>query len=81
MKELFSGPCIICTFYVFLYLIICPGAFCRSLMFRDCTSAYDVCMNILCWIFLAGSVVSLILVLVEVVPWMVKGLKEIVQIA
>ena len=73
--------CFTCAFYVFLYLMLYPGAFFRALMFKDGRSAHDIFIDVLCWIFLAGSVVALILVLVGIAPWMVKGLKIIVKIA
>ena len=63
MEGIFLGSCIICTCYTFLYLTLYPVDYYRALMFRDCTSAYDIFINVSCWIFLTGSVVALILVL------------------
>ena len=63
MKGIFYMSCIICAFYVVLYLILCPGAFCRALMFKDVTSFFDIFIDVLYWIFFDGAVVALILAL------------------
>lgn len=60
MTKIFLAPCLICTFFVVLWLIKYPSVYFESLMFKDRSSVLDICVNVSGWVFLGGFVVTFI---------------------
>ena len=56
MSKLILPSCLVCMFFVTLYLVLYPTMYWDSLMFRNNDGLMGIAVSVGCWVFFLGFV-------------------------
>ena len=61
MKTFYLVEFAVMSFFIILWIILSPTAFCETILFKDLSSVRDIIAGILIWAYIIGYIVIVLL--------------------